>query len=104
MKARLQPASLRSARQSPKDCHDNSGQEVCGLECPAPDEVHAYTEDEHGPYEREVSSAPAVMMGWIKRASRVIVPWNTPTGKAEKMAPRPIEAVMAHTMMQSRAP
>ncbi len=54
VKARLQPTSLRSAHKSPKDCHDNGGQEVCGLECPAPDEVYAYTEDEHGPYEREI--------------------------------------------------
>ena len=43
------------------------------------------------PTSERLSSAPAVMMGWIKRASRVIVPWNTPTGKAEKMAPRPMK-------------
>ena len=44
------------------------------------------------------------MNGSIKRAKIVIVSWKTATGNAEKMAPRPMEAVMAQTMMKSSAP
>ena len=44
------------------------------------------------------------MMGESAPANSVIVPWNTATGRAEKMQPRPSEAVMVQTMMQSNAP
>ena len=44
------------------------------------------------------------MIGESAPANNVIVPWNTATGRAEKMQPRPSEAVMVQTMMQSSAP
>lgn len=44
------------------------------------------------------------MMGESAPANNVIVPWNTATGRAEKMQPRPSDAVMVQTMMQSNAP
>ena len=55
-------------------------------------------------YAKGVIVAAVVMMGESAPANSVIVPWNTATGRAEKMQPRPSEAVMVQTMMQSNAP
>ena len=56
------------------------------------------------PTSDRLSRAAVVMMGESAPANSVIVPWNTATGRAEKMQPRQSEAVMVQTMMQSRAP
>ena len=50
------------------------------------------------------ASAASVMMGCSSVASAVMLPCSTPTGRAEKRQPRPMEAAMAQTMMASSAP
>ena len=46
------------------------------------------------PVSERLAMAASVKSGLASTASRVIVPWITPTGIAEKMQPRPREAVM----------
>ncbi len=87
------------------DGDDDGGEHIGRAEGLRTDEVDADAEDEHGAYERKrLLRAAVVMMGESAPANNVIVPWNTATGRAEKMQPRPSEAVMVQTMMQSSAP
>ena len=53
------------------------------------------------PTKERLSIAWSVIYGLIRTASRVTVPWNSPTGIAEKMQPFPREADMTIMMIKS---
>ena len=74
------------------DGDDDGGEHIGRAEGLRTDEVDADAEDEHGATSERLLRAAVVMMGESAPANNVIVPWNTATGRAEKMQPRPSDA------------